>query len=61
MLLLDLTGVPGFSGAPVILESSGEVIGVVYGPGRTERVYDLEWATPLTESDHARWLSDPQR
>lgn len=49
MLLLDLTGVPGFSGGPVILTDTEEVIGVVYGPGRTERVYDLEWATPLTE------------
>jgi len=51
MLLLDLTGVPGFSGAPVILEASGEVVGVVYGPGRTDRVYDFEWATPLTENN----------
>ncbi len=51
MLLLDLTGVPGFSGAPVILQETGEVIGVVFGPGRTERQYDLEWATPITVDD----------
>ena len=51
MLLLDLTGVPGFSGAPVILESTGEVVGLVFGPGRTRREYDLEWATPLTGPD----------
>jgi S1-C subfamily serine protease len=48
MLLLDLTGVPGFSGGPVILADTLEVIGVVYGPGRTDRVFDFEWATPLT-------------
>jgi S1-C subfamily serine protease len=52
MLLLDLTGMPGFSGGPVILEESGEVIGVVYGPGRTERVFDVEWATPLSVGDY---------
>ncbi len=51
MLLLDLTGVPGFSGAPVLLQETGEVIGVVFGPGRTERQYDLEWATPITVDD----------
>ena len=54
MLLLDLTGMPGFSGGPVILEETGEAIGVVYGPGRTERVFDVEWATPLSESDYGR-------
>jgi len=51
MLLLDLTGVPGFSGAPVVLPGTGEVIGLVFGPGRTEREYDLEWATPLLRRD----------
>jgi hypothetical protein len=51
MLLLDLTGIPGFSGAPVALRDSGEVIGVVFGPGRTRREYDLEWATPITRQD----------
>ena len=51
MLLLDLTGVPGFSGAPVVLAATGEVIGIVFGPGRTEREYDLEWATPLLRRD----------
>jgi S1-C subfamily serine protease len=61
MLLLDLTGVPGFSGAPVILESSGEAVGVVYGPGRTERVYDMEWATPLIAKDNEHFLSEARR
>jgi len=54
MLLLDLTGVPGFSGAPVILRETGEAIGVIFGPGRTQRQYDLEWATPLTRPDVRR-------
>jgi hypothetical protein len=57
MLLLDLTGVPGFSGAPVILGRSGEVIGIVFGPGRTERQYDLEWATPVSDEDLKRALA----
>jgi len=52
MLLLDLTGMPGFSGAPVILEKTGEAIGVVYGPGRTDRVFDVEWATPLSTEQY---------
>ncbi len=54
MLLLDLTGMPGFSGAPVILLESGEVIGVAFGPGRTARQYDLNWATPITREDRRR-------
>ena len=54
MLLLDLTGVPGFSGSPVIRVRDGVVVGVVYGPGRTRRQYDLEWATPITREDYAR-------
>lgn len=53
-LLLDLTGTPGFSGSPVILQKTGEVIGVVYGPGPTERQFDFEWATFLTPNDYER-------
>jgi len=48
MLLLDLSGVPGFSGAPVVLERTGQVVGIVFGPGRTSRQYDFEWATPIS-------------
>ena len=59
MLLLDLTGVPGFSGSPVLLEATGEVIGVVYGPGRTQRMYDFEWATPLTPDEVTTLLEQP--
>ena len=51
MLLLDLTGIPGFSGAPVVLESTGEVVGVVFGTGRTPREYGTTWATPLVRGD----------
>ena len=52
MLLLDLAGIPGFSGAPVILKETGSVIGVIHGPGRTDRRFDLEWATPITRKDY---------
>jgi len=52
MLLLDLTGVPGFSGSPVVLLETGEAIGVVFGPGPTHRAFGFEWATPLTKEDY---------
>ncbi len=52
MLLLDLMGVPGFSGSPVVLIDTGEVIGVVFGPGPTQRGFGFEWATPLLPSDY---------
>jgi len=52
MLLLDLTGVPGFSGSPVVLEKTQEVIGIVYGPGPTKRAFGFEWATPITMNDY---------
>jgi S1-C subfamily serine protease len=48
MFLLDLVGVPGFSGSPVILLKTGETIGVVFGPGPTQRTLGFEWATPIT-------------
>lgn len=52
MLLLDLMGVPGFSGSPVILRQSGHVLGVVYGPGPTRRAFGFEWATPFYKDDY---------
>ena len=52
MLLLDLLGVPGFSGSPVVLIDTGQVIGVVFGPGPTQRAFGFEWATPLSPSDY---------
>jgi S1-C subfamily serine protease len=52
LLLLDLTGVPGFSGSPVILKRTGEVIGIVFGPGLIKRSSNFEWATQITQSDY---------
>ena len=54
MILLDLSGVPGFSGSPVILQRTGQVIGVIFGPGPTKRTFGFEWATPITEKDYLR-------
>lgn len=54
MLLLDLLGVPGFSGSPVILDDTGEAVGVIYSPGPTPRSAGFEWATPLTKEDYDR-------
>jgi len=59
MILLDLAGVPGLSGAPVVRTDDGTVIGVVYGPGRTDRRYDLEWATPITDAMRKSILAVP--
>ena len=52
LLLLDLTGAPGFSGSPVVLESTGEAIGIVFGPGHMERSQDFEFATIITQKDY---------
>jgi len=57
MLLTDLTGVPGFSGSPVILQRTGEVIGVVSGPGPTNREFGFEWATPLSKQEYIKAIS----
>jgi len=51
-LLLDLTGVPGFSGSPVVFERTGKVIGIVFGPGLINRSSNFEWATQITQSDY---------
>jgi S1-C subfamily serine protease len=53
MLLLDLLGVPGYSGSPVVLADTNEVIGIVFGPGPTQRAFGFEWATPLTAAKYA--------
>lgn len=49
LILLDLFGVPGFSGSPVIQQKTGQVIGVILGPGPTPRSTGFEWATPITQ------------
>ncbi len=59
MLLLDLVGVPGFSGSPVILIETGQVIGVVFGPGPTQRAFGFEWATPLSLPDYEKATNAP--
>jgi len=58
MVLLDLIGVPGFSGSPVIHERTGQAIGVVFGPGPTRRNFGFEWATPITRNDYLKALSN---
>lgn len=57
MLLLDLLGVPGFSGSPIISAETGEVLGVIFGPGPTKRAFGFEWATPLSPDDYATAIS----
>ena len=55
ILLLDLIGAPGFSGSPVVLERTGEVVGVVMGSIRTpasDHHYAFEGATPITQADY---------
>ena len=54
MILLDLLGVPGFSGSPVILEKNGQAIGIIYGPGPTKRGFGFEWATPIYQKDYLK-------
>lgn len=54
MILLDLFGVPGFSGSPVILQKTGQAIGVIFGPGPTKRNYGFEWATPICQGDYLK-------
>ena len=58
VILLDLHEVPGFSGSPVILKATAQVVGVVFGPGPTERLYGFEWATAITETDYRKALAE---
>lgn len=52
LLLLDLTGAPGFSGSPVVLERAGQAVGIVFGPGHMKRSQDFEFATIITQKDY---------
>jgi S1-C subfamily serine protease len=54
LILLDLFGVPGFSGSPVILQKTGQVVGVIFGPGTTPRSTGFEWSTPITQKDYEK-------
>ena len=47
-MFLDLIAVSGFSGGPVILNATGEVIGVVFGRVTTDQGFGSNWATPVT-------------
>ncbi len=61
LLLLDLIGAPGFSGSPVVLERTGEVIGVVMGSVKrftTDRHYTFQGATPITQGDYQTALEE---
>lgn len=61
LLLLDLIGAPGFSGSPVVLERTGEVIGVVIGSIKrpaTGDYYAFEGASPITQADYEAALVD---
>ncbi len=58
LLLLDLTGAPGFSGSPVVLERTGEAIGIVFGPGHMKRSQDFEFATIITQKDYEMNVMD---
>ena len=51
-LLLDLISVRGFSGSPVILDSTGHVIGVVWGTGNIERSLGFQLVTPISLADY---------
>ena len=60
LLLLDLEGAPGFSGSPVALERSGQVVGVVTGSVRrriTAQGYYPQGATPITQSDYDKAMT----
>ncbi len=52
-ILLDLYSAPGFSGSPVLLEKTGEVIGVIYGPDQISREFGLTWAVPVNDETRA--------
>lgn len=58
LLLLDFSGSPGFSGSPVVLERTGEVIGIIFGPGEIKRFQDFEWATAITQVDYEKAIGD---
>lgn len=55
MLLLDSASMAGFSGSPVMRVSTGEVVGVVFGPiNRAELSGGFLWATQLTMQDYEK-------
>ena len=57
LILLDLLGIPGFSGAPVVVERTGRVIGMIPGPGSVKGSDGFQWAIPLTAEDYRRAIN----
>jgi S1-C subfamily serine protease len=57
LILLDLLGIPGFSGAPVVVESTGRVIGMIPGPEFAKGSQGFQWAMPVTGEDYRRAIS----
>lgn len=51
MILLDMRDLDPFAGSPVILESTGKVIGLAVGKGPRGDGLELEWAIPITVRD----------
>jgi hypothetical protein len=56
-VLLDLVGVNGYSGSPVVVAETGAVIGVVYGRGAINRIVGFEWVTPISAVELQRALT----
>ena len=58
IILLDLLGVHGYSGSPVIVEKTEEVIGVIWcGPVGTDITKDFSFATPITQEDYEKAMN----
>ncbi len=57
LILLDFLGIPGFSGAPVVVTRTGRVIGLIPGPESAKDVYGFQWAIPLTSEDYRRAIN----
>jgi len=57
LILLDLLEVPGFSGAPVVVERTGRVIGMIPGPESGKGSDGFQWAIPLTAEDYRRAIN----
>lgn len=58
LLLLDLQSVPGYSGSPVILERTYEVVGYIFGPWKQRfRTFGFSWALPVSSSEIEQLLT----
>ena len=57
IILLELLEIPGFSGAPVIVQDTGHVIGIIPGPEFAKGSDGFQWAVPVTEADYRRAIN----